>query len=819
MRLPPSLHEALSRPAVKRWLDYGRQSGERVWRRAAPLLRRVRVWHVAMAASVLLALLLVVIADVVIGSPSTREIRAMGDLPVATVVHDQDDAYAFTIFEERRHEMPLDRVSPHLIQAVLAIEDQRFFRHHGLDIRRIAGSVWANIWSASLEQGASTITQQLAKLSFLTPEKTWRRKLKEAYLALRVEQIYSKEEILEIYLNKIYFGDGLHGVDAAARGYFGRSAADLELPEATMLAGLIQRPSAYTPTRHPDRARARQAVVINQMVAAGMIDRETAETLAQTPVKLADGGHEQTGAYFKQAVTRELVDRFGWDLVSRGGLRVFTSYDPVAQAAAEDALARGLAAIEARRTFRHPTRSDLATEARQGDESPDYLQGAIVALVPSTGAIRVLVGGRDYRDSQFDRVTQARRQSGSAFKPFVYAAALEQGHSPATLITGLNTPIATPEGPWLPDDGHGTGATAMTFRTALRTSNNRAAAQVLQTVGVDPAVSYVKRLGLDAPAVPSMVLGTGDVTLLSLTAAYAVFANGGLLREPFLIRRVEDAAGNVLFTHESASTRVVSEATAFQITGMLADVIDRGTGWQARQAGFRHPAAGKTGTTDEYRDAWFVGYTPDLVAGAWVGFDRPRTIVPGGYASDLAVPLWGTFMRDATANARGRSFSRPNDVSAIEVCEQSGLLPGAACRRASRVSAEGEPRAGSPVVVEYFRRGTEPTEECPIHATTWYGRVVTAALAPSAFPAASTVGTLGDPPAPTAADDTAAEPVLAVGTEQAEPAAPERKRGFWGRVFGVFKGSDEARNRGEDPDGTTGDEKSGPAARPVSPRR
>lgn len=819
MRLPPSLHEALSRPAVKRWLDYGRQSGERAWRRATPWLRRVKGRHVAMAASVLLALLLVVIADVVVGSPSTREIRAMGDLPVATVVHDQDDAYAFTIFEERRHEMPLDRVSPHLIQAVLAIEDQRFFRHHGLDIRRIAGSVWANIWSASLEQGASTITQQLAKLSFLTPEKTWRRKLKEAYLALRVEQIYSKEEILEIYLNKIYFGDGLHGVDAAARGYFGRSAADLELPEATMLAGLIQRPSAYTPTRHPDRARARQAVVINQMVAAGMIDRETAETLAQTPVKLADGGHEQTGAYFKQAVTRELVDRFGWDLVSRGGLRVFTSYDPVAQAAAEDALDRGLAAIEARRTFRHKTRSDLAAETRQGDESPDYLQGAIVALVPSTGAIRVLVGGRDYRDSQFDRVTQARRQSGSAFKPFVYAAALEQGHSPATLITGLNTPIATPEGPWLPDDGHATGATAMTFRTALRTSNNRAAAQVLQTVGVDPAVSYVKRLGLDAPAVPSMVLGTGDVTLLDLTTAYAVFANGGLLPAPFLIRRVEDAGGTVLFTHESASTRVVSEATAFQITGMLADVIDRGTGWQARQAGFRHPAAGKTGTTDEYRDAWFVGYTPDLVAGAWVGFDRPRTIVPGGYASDLAVPLWGTFMRDATARASGRAFSRPNDVSAIEVCEQSGLLPGAACRRASRVSAEGEPRAGSPVVVEYFRRGTEPTEECPIHATTWYGRVVTAALAPSAFPASSTVGTLGVPPARTAADDTAPEPVLAAGTEQVEPAAPERKRGFWGRVFGVFKGSDDARNRGDDPDGTTGDETSRPAARPVSPRR
>jgi penicillin-binding protein 1A len=361
----------------------------------------------------------------------------------------------------------------------------------------------------------------------------------------------------------------------------------------------------------------------------------------------------------------------------------------------------------------------------------------------------------------------------------------------------------------------------MTFRTALRTSSNRAAAQVLQTVGVGRAVSYVKRLGLDAPPVPSMVLGTGDVTLLSLTAAYAVFANGGLLREPFLIRRVEDAAGNVLFQHEPASTRVVSEATAFQITGMLADVIDRGTGWQARQAGFHHPAAGKTGTTDEYRDAWFVGYTPDLAAGAWVGFDRPRTIVPGGYASDLAVPLWGTFMRDATARVTGRRFSRPRDVAAIEVCELSGLLPGAACRRASRVSADGEPRAGSPVVVEYFRRGTEPTEECPLHDTTWYGRVVTAALAPSAFPASSTVGMLGLPPPPTATAAAAAatEPVLTPGKERAEPAAPERKRGFWGRTFGVFRGGDDARGRGDDRDeATRGDAGRGPAARPASSR-
>jgi 1A family penicillin-binding protein len=794
MRLPPYLHEVWSRPAVQRAIARGRQAAARVGQRVTPVLRRVPRRYVAMVAAALLAVILGVIADVILSSPGAREIRTLGNLPVATVVLDRRDEPAFTIFEERRYDVPLDRISPQLIQAVLAIEDQRFHRHGGLDLWRIAGSMWANLWSGSLEQGGSTITQQLAKLSFLTPEKTFRRKLQEAYLALRIEQEYTKDEILEIYLNKVYLGGGFHGVEAAARGYFGTSAADLDLPEAALLAGLIQRPSAYTPTRHLDRAIARRAVVLDQMAVAGMIDDQTAKALAQTGVTIADGfEHERTGAYFKQMVTRELVDRFGWDTVSRGGLRVFTSYDPVAQAAAEHALTRGLAAIEKRGGFRHPARGGVVAPAQQGDESPDYLQGALVALDPSSGEVRALVGGRDFDESQFDRVTQAHRQSGSAFKPFVYATALEQGYSPATLVTALNTPIATPEGPWLPADGHATGSDAMTIRTALRTSSNRAAAQLLQTVGVTSAVTYAQRVGLDAPAVPSLVLGTGDVTLLALTSAYAVFANGGLLHEPFVIRRIEDAEGTVLFEHRRASDRVLSEVTAFQITAMLADVIDRGTGWQARQAGFRQPAAGKTGTTNEYRDAWFVGYTPDLVAGAWVGFDRPRTIVPGGYASELAVPIWGAFMHEATAGAKGRAFARPRGVTAVEICADSGLLPGSACRRARRTTDDGESSERSTVTVEYFRAGTEPTEECPLHEQTWYGRVVTSTLDPSEFPASSTVGALRLPsPRPAATGDP--ERAAAADAPQPTSAEPERRRGFWGRVFGGLRGGDDRNN-------------------------
>jgi penicillin-binding protein 1A len=798
------IRDVLSGPAVRSGIGRARDAGTRVRIRIEPILGRIDPRHVKVAGLVVGLASLALVADIVLGSPGAREIRTLAHMPVATVVLDHQDKPAFTIFEERRYEVPLDRLSPHLVDAVLAIEDQRFRRHAGLDLWRIAGSAWANLRSTSLEQGGSTITQQLAKLSFLTPDKTLRRKLKEIYLAVRIEMAYTKDEILEIYLNKVYFGDGFYGAEAAARGYFAKHAADLSIEEAALLAGLIQRPSAYAPGRHLDRAVARRAVVLEQMAGAKMIDPQTARALAGTPVKLTNGfKHEQVGAYFKQAVTRELVERFGWERVARGGLRIFSTFDPVAQAAAEKSLTEGIAAIERRKSFRHATADEVGRP--DGNDSPDYLQGALVALDPSSGAIRALVGGRNFSESQFDRTTQARRQSGSAFKPFVYAVALEQGYSPATLVTGLDNPIATPSGPWLPDDGHETEVDAMTIRTALRTSSNRAAAQLLQTVGVGKAVAYAGEMGLEAPAVPSLVLGTGDVTLLSLTTAYGAFANGGLLQRPLVIRRVEDADGMLLYGTQQESRRVVSEQTAYQMTAMLADVVDRGTGWQARNVGFRLPAAGQTGTTNEYRDAWFVGYTPDLVAGVWIGFDRPRTIVAGGYAGELAVPIWGAFMRDALDGVKGRAFKRPSGLVAVEICQESGLLPGSACHRGRRLTRDGESRDVSTVAVEYFRRGTEPTDECPIHNFSWFGGVRTAAFDPSEFPAGSTVGVLSRPPRRTvdrAADrDRNDDDDGNVGTITSRPEEkPTEKRGFWGRVFGVFKGGDRDDDRGSNND-------------------
>jgi 1A family penicillin-binding protein len=670
-------------------------------------------WKVALWG--LTAVLVLTAVDVVVGTPSPEGIRGLVNGPQMTTVYDVNDAPVFSIFKERRIEVPLAEVSRNLVNAVLAIEDQRFYRHAGIDLWRVGGALIANVRQGERAQGGSTITQQLARKSFLTDDKTIRRKLKEAYLAARLEHHFTKDQILELYLNRVYFGDGFYGVEAAARGYFGKSAKTLPVDEAALLAGLIQAPSAYSPTAHLDRAIARRGVVLQQMAEAGHIDKATASALEVAPVKLKSGfPSESTGQYFKNYVTRVLVERFGWDKVSKDGLRVYATVDPRMQKAAEEELAGGLNRAERLPGYKHPRRGDPRAVR---DGKPEYLQGALVAIDTATGEVRAMVGGRDFEESQFNRVIQAERQAGSAFKPFVYAAAMESGYTPATLITGLDDPTLVQEGTWVPEDAHVSGP-SMTVRTALRTSSNRAAVQVLKAVGIQRAVSYAGRLGLEAPPVPSLVLGAGDVTLLSMTAAYGAFANGGWLRTPIFIRRVEDAHGKVIFTQPLAAHQAITEQTAYQMAQMLADVVNSGTGYRARQSGFSAPAAGKTGTTNDYRDAWFVGFTPTLVAGVWVGFDQPQTIMPGGYAGELAAPIWGSFMKDATGNKTSGWLSQPAGIVAVEICRMSGALPTEGCRRVKTEDRDGMTTERSFVGVEYFRRGTEPLNYCELHEPT-----------------------------------------------------------------------------------------------------
>ena len=716
--------------------------------------------------------------DLTAGLPNRSEVQGLEEMAQATTILDAHDRPVFTIFKEQRIEVPLDRISPNLIKAVISVEDQRFYDHNGVDLIRVAAAVVRNFQEGRRAEGGSTITQQLARQSFLTRDKTYRRKIKEVILAANIERAYDKKDILALYLNKVYFGDGYYGVEAASLGYFGKHASELSVPEAALLAGLIQSPSSYAPTVNPDRALARRNIVLQAMVNNGALAQADADAARNTALHLTNAIEmkESFGLYYKEQVRRELVDRFGGSRVAQGGLRVYTTLEPELQQAAEKILENGIADIEGRRGYKHP---------RRGKDAKEYLQGALVAMDPTTGAVRAMVGGRDFNESRFNRAMQAKRQSGSAFKPFVYAAALEEGYSPASLISNLNSPILTTQGNWVPEDGH-SNATELTMRSALKISSNRAAVQMLNTIGIKDAVSYAEKLNVGTPpSVPSLALGSGDVTLISLTAAYGAFADHGIVRTPVLIRKVEDSDGKVIYQDGGKSQQAVSDATAFLMSSMLADVISAGTAYKARQAGFMLPAAGKTGTTNDYVDAWFVGYTPHLVTGVWVGFDQPKTIITNGYAADLAVPIWGQFMKVATRNAKPEWFDRPANVIGVNVCRVSGKLPNYGCSNVQTVDDSGAIEVKSMVYTDYFVKGTQPTTTCPVH-TTMFGNI-SAGASPSLGNLPGERATMPTPPpqATSGASPAPAAPVTGGTVESKEQKAEQpKKKGFWRRLFG-----------------------------------
>jgi 1A family penicillin-binding protein len=585
--------------------------------------------------------------------PTRAELRAFSDMASANVLYDIADREVFTIAKEQRIEVPLSQMAPDLLKAVIAIEDRRFWDHDGFDPIRIAGSAIASARAGEAIQGGSTITQQLARQS-VGREKTLRRKLKEMLFAARLEHYFSKEEILDLYLNKVYFGDGLYGVEAASRGYFGKHASDLSLAEAALLAGLLKAPSNYDPSRTPEKAEARQGVVLKAMLDSGAITRAQYDEAAHATVEIYDGlrSEEPYGRFFKEEVRRVLVERFGAERVEQGGLTVYTTIDPAMQRAADAAVDQSLQDIE--KAF---SKKKLAGEP---------LQGALIAIDPTTGFVRAMVGGRDFKDSSYNRATRALRQPGSAFKPFVYAAAVEDGFGPDDLIEVFNDPMIA-DAVWTPDDDHVYEEEVLTLREGLRMSSNRAAVQLLTTVGLRKTMKSAKGFGFDGlPSVPSIALGSGEVTLSQITAAYGAFANRGAIYHPTLIRRIVDRDGAVLFEHESKSTQAVRPVTAYLMADMLRGVIDGGTGYGVRQLGFTLPAGGKTGTTNDYRDAWFIGFTPSLVTGVWVGYDQPQTIRRNGYAAELAVPMWTRFMKAATKGQKAAWVNRPRGGAARE---------------------------------------------------------------------------------------------------------------------------------------------------------
>jgi len=635
--------------------------------------------------------------------------------PESTLIYDAKNNLVSALFEEHRIGVTLAEMSPHLINGVLVTEDRRFFDHDGIDPRRIVMAAIANQRAGEIVQGGSTITQQLVRSILLNREKSYMRKLREAILARRLEERYGKRAILEAYLNRVYFGDGYYGVQAAAIGYFGKPVSALDAAESATLAGLIKGPSVYSPTKAPERSLKRRDLVLSEMHAAGMLDDAAYQEAIAVPLKtmiakadksgVTDPRHMRGAEYFRDSVARELLDRFGSEAVYTGGLRVYTTLDRRLQAIAEDVIA-----------------SRLKGTPRSGGEP---LQGALVAIEPHTGFVKAIVGGRDFRESQFNRAIDAKRQPGSAFKPFIFTQALESGFSPSTLLERLDEPIATAEGPWLPDGEH--ELSEVRLRDALVTSSNRAAVHLLQQVGVHRTLDLVSRFGITSPlpAVPSLALGTGEVSLYELTSAYGVFANRGIWRKPTTIRRVLDRYGREIYRATDTERPVISEATAYLMTSMMADVLTRGSATTARTSGFTLQAAGKTGTSNDYTDAWFIGYTPQLVTGVWIGYDKPQMIMDRGFASVVAVPPWARFMIAATRGARDEWFEMPGSLVKVKLCRISGLLATDRCHLPVLEMPEHDPNhpdavaASAPVlrpggVFEELRYVNRLPEPCPL---------------------------------------------------------------------------------------------------------
>ena len=612
-----------------------------------------------------------------------------------------------------RREMKIDEVPLPLVRAVLAVEDKRFFQHSGIDFRGLARAMLVNLVSGRVRQGGSTLTQQLMKNFFLTKERTISRKIREAAMALVVERRFSKLEILEAYMNEIYMGQrgsvGIYGMWEAAKFYFGREPRELSLGQIATLAGMIRAPNLYSPFTHPERALERRDLVLSLLAEQKEMDARAYRAAVLEPLgTVAPVVPSQSAPYFIDFVRNELKDNYPADVLTTEGFTILTSLDPELQAIALKSVDEGLDNVQRMRAERGlgEQAAGVAGQGARGAAAvtDEGLQAALIAINPRTGAILAMVGGRDYKDSQFNRAVQGRRQPGSVFKPIVMLAALSSERLggrhflPTTEVSDAQFTWEYGDGKqWRPanygDEYYG----RVSVREALERSVNTATARIAQQVGIGVVRKLAVRLGIDPkiPAYPAIALGAWEVSPLEMAQVYSVFANSGFLAKPLSVRSVVDRGGRVVEGHPVKIDRRISAADAYMITHLLEGVISRGTGRRVRVLGFDSPAAGKTGTSNDLHDAWFVGYTPDLLCAVWVGYDRETPL--GLTGAQAALPIWTEFMKEALRGRRGADFRAPRGVVVRDIDPETGLLASRSC---------------GPGVSVAFLAGEEPLESC-----------------------------------------------------------------------------------------------------------
>jgi penicillin-binding protein 1A len=599
-----------------------------------------------------------------------------------TRIYSMDEVLLAEFFLEKRDPVPIKIMPDNLIRALIITEDRSFYQHSGIDLKGIFRAIFRDIKAGKFVEGASTITQQLSKTLFLQPRKTLLRKAKEAFLSFQIERRYTKDEILELYLNQIYFGSGAYGVESAARIFFGKPVSDLNLSECALLAGLPKSPSRYSPLIDKDMALKRRNIVLKQMKDTGVISEAVFNIAKEAPLNIAKQNKPSVKApYFVEFIRFFLENTIGSSRLYKGGLTVITTLDFKLQKAAELAVEKGLSALEDRMK-------------QQFIKNPDP-QCALISLDGVSGGILAMVGGRDFSKSSFNRATIARRQPGSAFKPIVYAYAIEQGFSQSKII--LDAPVAFKIGnrkkEWQPNNFSEDYKGEMTLRTALTLSKNIPAVRLIEMLGPSSVAKFAHTMGIESVLLPnlSLALGTSEVKLINLTAAYSVFPNKGKLIEPYGIMEVLDVKGRLVWRVKPQKKVVISRESAAIITDMLRSVIQDGTGQKAKV--IECPVAGKTGTTNEFKDALFIGFSPSITTGVWVGQDTFTTIGKGETGDKAALPIWIEFMQRALLDRAIQYFDIPDDVVKVNIDSSTGLL-----------ATDNSPNA----VKALFKKGTEP---------------------------------------------------------------------------------------------------------------